>query len=211
VFKRIRNLFIEWIGSGFIRVVASTLRLKIEDESGITASDHGSTPYLFAFWHNRMFLMPYFYRKIFPNRRIVCLVSASQDGEMIARVLHRFGLETARGSSSRRSREAYRELSEYLKEGWDIAITPDGPRGPAFRAQAGVAALALEAFCKLIPITYHVSRKIELPSWDRFIIPLPFSTCVLHFAKPISLDDQTSIEEITRQLEGELNRISKVV
>ena len=133
--------------------------------------------------------MPYLYRRIFPGRHAVCLVSASKDGEMIARVLNRFGLETVRGSSSRRGREAYRELMENLKCGWDVAITPDGPRGPCYQAHIGVMGLAALSGCKLVPVTYYIPWKIELPTWDRFIIPIPFSRCHLYLGKPLTFED----------------------
>src|SRR4051812_17638299 len=110
-----------------IRVIAPTLRWEAKDESGLVRNRDAKKPVIFAFWHNRMFLMPYIYAKYFPGRRAACLVSVSNDGGMIARVLGHFGLEAVRGSSSRRGKEAYRELSENLKLGMDIAITPDGP------------------------------------------------------------------------------------
>lgn len=183
--KTIRNILIGWVGFGLIRLIGFTLRMRVEDESGLIANHQSSTPIIFAFWHNRIFMMPYFYKRFLPSRRAVCLVSASQDGEMIARILNRFGLGSVRGSSSRRGKEAYRELAENLKRGWDVAITPDGPRGPRYQAHVGVVGLAAFSEYKLIPVSYDAAWKIEIPSWDRFIIPLPFSSCLLKLGKPI--------------------------
>ncbi len=204
--KKIRNFLIEWIGTFAIRLIAPTLKITETDESGLTAHSYPSKPVIYAFWHNRMFLMPYVYQRYLSHRQAVCLVSASQDGEMIARVLKHFGLETVRGSSSRRGKEAYRELAENLKNGWDVAITPDGPRGPRYQAQLGVVGLAVFSGHDIIPLTYHAKRKIELSSWDGFIIPLPFSPCTLHFGKPIHVKETASLEETCRALEASLGK-----
>ena len=190
-----------WIGALAIRLIVPTLRIKEEDESGLVLNPYSSKPVIYAFWHNRMFLMPYVYQRYLHKRRAVCLVSSSQDGEMIARVLAHFGLGVVRGSSSRRGKEAYRQLAENLKEGWDVAITPDGPRGPRYQTHIGVAGLAAFSGNPIIPLTYHAARKIELSSWDRFMIPLPFSSCVLQFGKPFYVDPQASLEEACHELE----------
>jgi lysophospholipid acyltransferase (LPLAT)-like uncharacterized protein len=163
---------------------------------------------IFALWHNRMFLMPYLYKRYMSDRRLACLVSASQDGEMIARVLQRFGLSSVRGSSSRRGKEAFLELFHALQEGFDIAITPDGPRGPRYQAHDGVINLAAISGCSLIPVSYHLDRKIELKSWDRFMIPLPFSTCRVVIGTPlqVSQDGPSILEKKRRELEQLLSK-----
>jgi len=194
VLKQLRNVLVGWVGALLIRVIGSTLRIRVEDESGLISEPRSPGSIIFAFWHNRMFLMPYLYNRYLPGRRVVCLVSASQDGEMIARVLNRFGLGSVRGSSSRRGKEAFRELTENLKDAWDVAITPDGPRGPRYQAHVGVIGLAALSGQNLIPVTYHVQWKIELASWDRFIIPIPFSPCHLHLGKPMTFAGQTKDE-----------------
>jgi lysophospholipid acyltransferase (LPLAT)-like uncharacterized protein len=210
--KKIRNILVGWLGSLIIQLICSSLRFKVEDASGLVERADTSDPVIFAFWHNRMFLMPWACRKLFPNRSVVCLASASQDGEMIARVLERFGLGSVRGSSSRRGREAFRELTENLKEGFDVAITPDGPRGPCYKAQIGVVGLAALSGCSLIPLSFVVSKKIQLRSWDKFIIPLPFSSCCLRFGKPMYLPqniEETSLEKARSDLEARLNQLGE--
>ena len=112
------------------------------------------------------------------------------------------------GASSRRGKKAFRELADNLKEGWDVAITPDGPRGPCYQAHIGVVGLAALSGSQLVPVSYDLEWKIRLPSWDRFIIPIPFSECILHLGKPMSiasLSEEKTLEQARNQLEIELN------
>lgn len=205
MFKSLRNVLVGGLGAFFIRLIGATLRMTVQDESRLLSNPHSSTPVIFAFWHNRMFLMPYLYRRYLSPRHVICLVSSSQDGEMIARVLCRFRMGVARGSSSRRGKEAYRELAEHLKTGNDVAITPDGPRGPRYSAHTGVVGLASFSGFPLIPVSYRLEWKIELPTWDRFIIPVPFSPCHLHLGKEMLLDDLQP-DEVLEKSRGELER-----
>lgn len=190
-----------------IRLIGPTLRMKLRDESGLTIQP-GGAPIIFAFWHNRMFLMPYLYHRFMPGRRGVCLVSASQDGEMIARVLSRFSLTVVRGSSSRRGREAYRGLVSSLEDGLDVGITPDGPRGPCYKANIGVVGLASLSGAVIVPLSYRVDWKIELRSWDRFILPLPFSRCVFWLGSPMRVPPDADVEHSRQLLEETLRRMA---
>jgi lysophospholipid acyltransferase (LPLAT)-like uncharacterized protein len=162
-------------------LVSWSLRYRIEDPHGLLrrATDR---PLLFAFWHNRIFLMPYlFYHYWRPRQRVrvAALVSASRDGGQLAGLLEQFGLVCVRGSSSRRGSQALRELARLVGEGYDIAITPDGPRGPKYVAQDGAISLAQLTGMPIIPVSYVLSRKITFNSWDNFMIPLPFTRCVV--------------------------------
>ncbi len=209
--KHIRNLLIEWIGTLLIRIIGPTLRITLIDESGLSSDPHPPQAMIFAFWHNRMLMMPYLYRRFFPKRRGVCLVSVSQDGEMIARILKRFDFGTVRGSSSRRGKEAFRALVTNLRDQWDVGITPDGPRGPRYQAQVGVVGLAALSGCPLIPISYNVKWKIELPTWDRFMIPIPFSVCHFQLGKPMIVSNEemdSELEKSRLELEKQLGILS---
>lgn len=159
-----------------IRCLTRTLRVTIEDPQGIV-SRPPQEPLIFAFWHNRLLVMPSLYSRHFPGRKLVALVSASNDGELLARLLTQFGFEAARGSSSRRGNVGLRTILRLGREGRDIAVTPDGPRGPRYRLQDGVLQVAQLLQRSILPITCRFSRKSELRSWDRFQIPHPFSAC----------------------------------
>lgn len=205
--KSLRNSFVSWIGFLLIRAIAPTLRYRIHDAASILFPPPSTPPLIFAFWHNRMFLLPYLYTRHFPGRRGACLVSASQDGEMIARILEKFNLLTVRGSSSRRGRGAYRELTHYLTQGCDVAITPDGPRGPRYKAHPGAVGLASLSGNAILPISYHLTWKIEIPSWDRFMIPLPFSRCSVHFGELLRFSNEANPILETKRLEAALHSL----
>jgi hypothetical protein len=178
---------IGWLVRILITAVAFTLRWRQEDPTGQFAAPT-SHPMLFTFWHNRIFLMPHLYThrwKSRRNRQAVVLISASSDGEKLARILTRYNMICVRGSSSRRGKEALRELTRHVHDGRDVGLTPDGPRGPKYRVQPGVISLAQLTAAPIVPVTYALSGKIVINSWDHFMIPLPFARCTVRVGAPI--------------------------
>lgn len=204
MFKRARNAAVGWFGGLFISALGATLRPRVRDTAAVTRPCLRDAPVIFAFWHHDILLMPWFARRFLTRRPCVCLVSASKDGEMIARVLRRFGLESERGSSSRKGREAYRSLAEVLERGVDVAITPDGPRGPRHHAHAGAAGLAILSGRALVPIRWRATWKIELPTWDRFVIPFPFSRVEFEVGPPLHFSPDTPVAEAQARMKATL-------
>jgi lysophospholipid acyltransferase (LPLAT)-like uncharacterized protein len=204
MFKRARNAVVGWFGGLIITAIGCTLRYRVRDAAGVARPSLRGEPVIFAFWHHDILLMPYFARRFLTYRPRVCLVSASKDGEMIARVLRRFGLEIERGSSSRKGREAYRSLVEILAGGTDVAITPDGPRGPRHHAHAGAAGLAVLSGHALVPVRWRAEWKVELPTWDRFVIPLPFSRVEFEVGPALRFPPDTPVEEAQARMESAL-------
>ena len=185
--------------AAFIRGLALTLRYRLEDPQGILGKDPGQ-PRIWAFWHNRILLMPYLYERFCPGRRMLMLVSRSRDGELIARIMNRFGIDGARGSSSRGGSEALRGLLRELgqPQARDIGITPDGPRGPRAKVQDGVLVLAASSGRSIYPVTTRYSRFWELPSWDRFQIPSPGALCRIMVGPSISAPKSLETAEMDR-------------
>ena len=116
---------------------------------------------------------------------LLALVSASKDGALLAAVLGKFGVEQVRGSSSRRGPQALLELTTRGEMGYDLAVTPDGPKGPRYTVQGGVISLAQVTGFPIIAVTCNTYCKVCLKSWDGFQIPLPFSRCELILNKPL--------------------------
>ena len=159
-----------------IRVIGATLRVRIDDRTGIRDRESAPNgPVIWAFWHNRIFVLPYIYRKYLPHRQGSVLTSASRDGEIIAQVMERFGVEAVRGSSSKGGSAAYRASLRVVRAKDDLVVTPDGPRGPRYQLQPGMIKLAAKTGTPVFPIAVKFGCCIRLTTWDAFRIPLPFS------------------------------------
>ena len=189
-----------------MQVYALTLRFRIEDPQGLLTRDPDQ-PRLWAFWHNRILMMPYLYVRLCPGRRMLMMVSRSRDGEFITRIMNRFGIDGARGSSSRGGSDALRELLRELQrpQARDIGITPDGPRGPRKKVQDGVLVLAANSRRPINPITLHYSCCWRLGSWDRFQIPWPGATCRVVMGPAVAAPKSLDPLELDR-VRGELER-----
>lgn len=195
--------------------VAKTVRFRIRDPHGfLQRKDTG--PMIFCFWHNRLSLCVELYfkfrRQQFLTPGVAGLVSASRDGALLAAVFERFGVQAVRGSSSRRGAQALRELATWAERGCDIAITPDGPRGPRYVLAEGATGLAQITRLPVLPVSYFLKWKIQLPSWDGFQIPLPFSLCEVSVGKMFQVPPEISDverEELRKQLEAELRAITR--
>ncbi|MEN9572633.1 MAG: hypothetical protein RL514_488 [Verrucomicrobiota bacterium] len=186
--------------------VAATLRWRWRDETNLFENG-GQQPVIFCLWHNRLALSLILFRRYVqarqPQRKMAALVSASRDGGMLARVLELFDVEPVRGSSSRRGSQALRELVSAGERGRDLAITPDGPRGPCYVVQEGIVSLAQLTGMTIVPASFHLSCKWQLKTWDRFQVPLPFARCEVHLGQPLRIPREASGEERER-LRGEL-------
>lgn len=204
--------FIVWAA---IRAVTATVRVKVRDNSGV----YGGKPVggmIFCIWHNRLAMSLTCYRSYAlprnPTSGMAALVSASKDGGFLAAILERFGVQPVRGSSSRRGPQALLELTSWAAKGYDLAITPDGPRGPRYVIQDGIMSLAQLTGRPILPASYNLRWKIRLKSWDGFQIPLPFSRCDLRAEKPITVPREATPEErdrIRAELQAVMMRLTE--
>jgi lysophospholipid acyltransferase (LPLAT)-like uncharacterized protein len=204
-----------WIIWAAFTLISATLRYRVNDPHGFMArKDFGQV--IYCIWHNRLALCMKLYFAFGIKRcqtaGLAGLISASRDGAFLAAILECFGVQPVRGSSSRRGGQALLELTTWAERGYDLAITPDGPRGPRYIVQEGAIALAQVTGLPIVPVSYHLNWKIQLKSWDRFQIPLPFSICEITagtiFQVPRDISDAER-EELRRQLEAELRAITK--
>lgn len=204
-----------WLVFALVRAVSATLRYKWIDRSG--HFDHGAVgPAIYCAWHNRLALclVPYFgyVKKHNQTPGMAALVSASKDGAFLAGILECFGVQPVRGSSSRRGPQALLELTSWAERGYDLAITPDGPRGPCYVVQEGAIGLAQVTGFPIIPASYYLRWKIQARSWDRFQIPLPFSRCDVVFGQPVWVPREplgSEREALRQELERTLKEITR--
>jgi lysophospholipid acyltransferase (LPLAT)-like uncharacterized protein len=143
------------LAAAWIRLTRVTTRLQYRGDGTLDELARSGAPYILAFWHGRLFLMPYAY----PGRRIAILISEHRDGELISRTMERFGFATARGSSTRGGALGLREVLRRLRDGYDAAFTPDGPRGPREVVQPGVIAAARLSGAPIVPVAFSCSKK----------------------------------------------------
>jgi hypothetical protein len=198
-----------------IRTVAFTLRKRWHDGSGFILNGPAG-PAIYCTWHNRLALCLVAYWDYVAKQRgtpgLAAMVSASKDGGFLTGVLECFRVQPVRGSSSRRGPQALLELTTWAERGYDLAITPDGPRGPCYVVQEGVMSLAQITGLPIVPFAYHLSWKLRVKSWDRFQIPLPFSRCDMNFGPPVTVPrEATDAErEVLRQrLEATLRELTR--
>jgi hypothetical protein len=207
--------FLAWLLWAALRLVAATLRYRIRDPHGFLQRKDISQA-IYCTWHNRLALCMKMYFTFSGERRskagIAGLVSASRDGAFLSAILQRFGVQPVRGSTSRRGGQALLELKTWAERGYDLAITPDGPRGPRYIVQDGAMVIAQVTGLPIVPASYHLKWKIQMKSWDGFQIPLPFSICTVTageiFNVPRDIPDAARVE-LLKQLEAELRVISK--
>jgi lysophospholipid acyltransferase (LPLAT)-like uncharacterized protein len=176
-----------WVVANGMRLLAATLRYRVNGGRG--PAELPDEPVIFALWHNRLGLCMKVYesfvRPHHPHDHLAALISASKDGAFLATILQNFGVKPVRGSSSRRGAQALLELASWAERGYDLAVTPDGPRGPCYVVQEGVMALAQVTGLPIIPYSCQLGWKIQVRSWDRFQIPLPFSRYEMTFGEPL--------------------------
>lgn len=204
-----------WVIWAGLRLVAATLRYRVNDPHNILARKD-CRPAIYCVWHNRLALsMKLYYsfgRQHCETAGLAALVSASKDGAFLAAILQRFGVLPVRGSSSRRGPQALLELTTWAERGYDLAITPDGPRGPRYVVQEGVTSLAQITGLPVVPVSYFLKHKFQSKSWDRFQIPLPFTLCEVTAARAFRVPREATDGEregLRQQLEAELRAISK--
>jgi lysophospholipid acyltransferase (LPLAT)-like uncharacterized protein len=177
------------IGYLFVTLVGRTLRVQWIGTENIERRQEGSERRAFAFWHGELLTLAYTHR----NRGVCVLVSRHRDGESIAVALRRLGFRIVRGSSTEGGPEGLLEMCTRVKEGLDLAITPDGPRGPRHRAQPGVVYLAQRTGVIIVPTACVAESRIVLNTWDRFQIPLPFSRVIIAHGAPLEIPRELGV------------------
>lgn len=197
-------------GGALLLAICATLRFEVEGAEHYLEFRKKGHPVVFALWHSRLLPLAYVHR----NQNLVVLASRHRDGEYVARVVQRLGLDTARGSSTRGGARGMRELVRAAREGRDLAITPDGPVGPAREVKMGLVTLARLTGAPVIPVTVGGHRVWRLNSWDRFLVPKPFARLQVRYAPPLWVPRQAQAGELERlrlRIQDAMNRITDEV
>jgi lysophospholipid acyltransferase (LPLAT)-like uncharacterized protein len=168
------------LGVVLVRLLGATWRYRIVGFSNVQVRRSAGVATMYAFWHGHMLPLLYRHR----GDGVALLISSHGDGEMIARAAHWFGFRTVRGSSSRGAAGALRGMARAFREGIEIGVTPDGPRGPAGEFAAGTIIAAFRAQIPIILIAVSADRAWRLGSWDRFMIPKPFARITVTYDAP---------------------------
>jgi lysophospholipid acyltransferase (LPLAT)-like uncharacterized protein len=192
-----RERLLAILGTAMLRVLLATVRFRFEDPSEFSKNSIRE-PVIICFWHNRILGITLAFLRRYPHRArrgVNVLTSASRDGEILAQVMGQLGMAAVRGSSSRRGSRAMRELIDLIENGYDVAITPDGPRGPRYSFGPGAISLAQLTGCPLTPMHAKFSRSFRMKTWDGFIIPLPFSEIFVKVDPPIYVPRKLEEEE----------------
>jgi hypothetical protein len=198
--------------AGAVRALGATLRLQSEGLEPLAPLWAARRPVIYAVWHARILMIPWLNARLaraHGARRVRVLASRSRDGELVARWVRRFGLRVTRGSSSRGGAEALRELTAAVRAGEDVAVVPDGPRGPREVLQPGVVVLAALTGAPVVPVGFAARPARRLHSWDRFMVPLPFARAAVVFGKPFAIARDAERETVRADLERALREVTE--
>lgn len=183
-----RARWLSLVGTWIIRMIGVTWRVRMIDAGPVDRMRHDGQPVALLLWHGQ--LLPLLYIMRFQS--IACLISTHRDGELIAQVAQRLGCKLVRGSSSRGADRALLGLVRALKDGYTIAVTPDGPRGPYRTFAPGALVAAHRADAPVVAFGVHATRAWYLKSWDRFMIPKPFARVTIVFGAPLRVPGENA-------------------
>jgi hypothetical protein len=203
----LRNLKIRLTGGvlpaliyAVVRLLYATMRIRVVGREIPQPLHDRGEGVIVVFWHNRLLMCPFAYM----GKDMNVLISGHGDGELIANVMKGFGFHRVRGSSSKGGAAAIRELVQLVRKNSDLAITPDGPRGPAEVVKQGVAHVARTTGRPILPLSFASSRSKRFNSWDRFLLPYPFSRGVFVWGEPLYYRKGESLEAFRLRIEEAL-------
>lgn len=190
------------------KLLFKTIFWKIQ---GIENGNKIESPVVIAFFHGRMMMLPYFYNTLRPNKKIKMIVSNHFDGELVGKIVSYIGIDVLKGSSTRGGVKLLKEIMG-IKD-FDIGITPDGPKGPAEKVKNGVIYISKITGFPILPVTYSVKKKKILNSWDKFIIPKPFTKGLFLCGEPLYIPkdvDDKALDNYSQLLEERLKKLNKI-
>lgn len=201
--RRLASFFI----TQYVRLVWLTSRWEILGKEYPDQYWDQNKPIIACFWHGRLLMM---FKSWFGQHKLHMLISSHPDGQIIARTTQNFGYGWIVGSSNRGGRAALLNILKTLKNGDSVGVTPDGPRGPRYKANLGIVQMARLAKVDLLPVSYSSTRGVFMKSWDRFLLPLPFGKGVFMYGPLIKVAESSETdEELCQQLEESLQELTQ--
>ncbi len=195
------------LAAAVIRGIYRLMRIEFVGEGHPLQLVAEGRPAIYAFWHDQLLMMIKGYRG---DRNVRILISASRDGELIARTMGRFGYATVRGSSNRGATESLRHMLRLAKAGISLAVTPDGPKGPRHQLKPGVAQIACRSNLPVVPLAFACSRGYRFGSWDRFLLPFPWARGVYAYGAPLSCGADESVEEFMLRVQSAMEENQRI-
>jgi len=198
------------LAAALVRGLGMTLRLSVEGVAEVAPLWRSGRPLIYALWHGQLLMIPWLnarLRRMAGARPTRVLASRSRDGELVTRYVQQFGIEVVRGSSSRGGSGAVRALLGALRAGEDIAVVPDGPRGPSRQAQPGVVTLAALSGAPIVPLGFAASPAWRLSTWDGFVVPMPFARAAATIGAPLVVNRDTDRARAVKDLEDALSEM----
>ncbi len=146
-----------------------------------------SSSFVVAFWHGELLMQPFNYKKLKPDGKVSAMISEHKDGEAITKTVEYLGIHSIRGSSSRGATKVLISAIKEIKAGNDIAITPDGPKGPRHSIADGIVAISQKTNAKILILNCKPTKYWQFESWDKFIVPKPFSKLEFFIQEPLDI------------------------
>jgi len=182
LFRRAASIVFPFIGALFMRLIYLTSKKSFYFPDNIA-----DERCVFGTWHGDLLMQPFLYRKLRKTPKAVIMISEHFDGELIAKTVGHFGLDTIRGSSRRGAARVLMQAIKKVKEGYDLGITPDGPKGPRFSVSDGIVVVAQKLDRPILLLNCVPSRYWQLGSWDKFVIPKPFCHLEFYCSEPFQV------------------------
>ena len=175
-----KTAWIARLGTALLRALALTWRVRFINDRIVQELRESKTPFIYVLWHGELLPLLWTHR----NRKVAVMISEHRDGELVARVARSLGFRLVRGSTSRGAARALLNASRELETGFDLAVTVDGPRGPAHTVAPGALVISQRTNAPMVPVSASASRSWRLNSWDRFMIPKPFARITIAYGNP---------------------------
>jgi len=201
----LKDRSVSFLGWLLIQFIGRTGRFTVKGFDRVREMIGRRQGFIFIIWHGRT-MLPVFYCR---NMGIQAIISLSRDGEIQSRIFRRFGFAVIRGSSGRGGMKAALTAIKCLQGGGILALTPDGPKGPANQVQDGTIFMARKAGVPIIPVGVGISRRKLMPTWDSYALPKPFCKCGLIFGEPLMLPSEADGIQLKEMLKDVLDNIER--